>query len=79
MAHAPAAEGLHFSAFINPALDSVSTDLIRKYYRKVGDYEKAYIEGKAAGKEVENAVKVCKSHRRVFNESHESSNLYIFV
>ena len=41
---------------INPALDSVSTDLIQDYYRKVGDYEKAYIEGKAAGKEVENAL-----------------------
>ena len=53
---------------INPALDSVSTDLIRKYFRKVGDYERAYIEGKKAGKEVESAVKVYKSHRRVFFE-----------
>ena len=26
---------------IHPALDSVSTDLIRKYFRKIGDYEKA--------------------------------------
>ena len=57
---------------INPALDSVSTDLIQDYYRKVGDYEKAYIEGKAAGKEVKNALKVYKSHRQVFNKSHES-------
>ena len=40
---------------VNPALDSVSTDLIRKYFRKVGDYERAYIEG---GKEAESAVKV---------------------
>ena len=50
---------------IHPALDSVSTDLILKYFRKIGDYEMAYIEGKKAGKEVENAVKVYKSHRRV--------------
>ena len=40
---------------INPALDSVSADLIRKYFRKGGDYERAYIEGEKAGKEVENA------------------------
>ena len=55
---------------VNPALDSVTTDLIRKYFRKVGDYERAYIEGKKAGKEVESAVKVYKSHRRVFFESN---------
>ena len=60
---------------INPALNSVSADLIRKYFRKVGDYERAYIEGKKAGKEVESAVKVYKSHRRVF---FESSNRNIF-
>ena len=45
---------------INPALGSVSTDLIKKYFRKVGDYERTYIEGEKAGKEVENAVKVYK-------------------
>ena len=36
---------------INPALDSVSTDLIRKYFRRVLEYERAYLEGKKAGKE----------------------------
>lgn len=55
-------------ATIDPALDSVSLDLIRKYYRKVRDYEAAYLEGNKAGKKVENAVKKYKSHRRVFNE-----------
>ena len=55
---------------VNPALDSETTDLIRNYFRKVGDYERAYIEGKKAGKEVESAVKVYKSHRRVFFESN---------
>ena len=55
-------------ATIDPALDSVSVDLIRKYYRKVRDYEAAYVEGNKAGKEVENAVKKYKSHRRIFSE-----------
>ena len=50
------------------ALDSVSVTSIRKYFRKARDYEKAYSEGHAAGKEVENAVKRYKSHRRVFHE-----------
>lgn len=31
---------------LNPAQVSVSTDLIQKHYRKVQDYETAYIEGK---------------------------------
>ena len=54
---------------ISPALDSVSADLIRKYFRKVQDYETAYLEGKEAGKEVEQAIKVYKSHRRIFSET----------
>ena len=54
---------------IRPALDSVSLDLIRKYFRKAQDYERAYSEGKESGKELEQAVKVCKSHRRIFFES----------
>jgi hypothetical protein len=54
---------------INPALDSVSVDLIRKFFRKVREYERAYVEGNKAGKEVEAAVKQYKSHRRVFSET----------
>lgn len=53
---------------IGPALDSVSVDLIRKYFSRVGEYERAYLEGKKAGKEVEQAAKVFKSHRRIFFE-----------
>lgn len=53
---------------VNPALDSVSSDLIRKYFRRVLEYERAYLEGKKAGKELEQAVKVYKSHRRIFFE-----------
>lgn len=56
-------------SIINPALDSVSTDLMRKYFRRVLEYERAYLEGKKAGKELEAAVKVYKSHRRVSFES----------
>ena len=55
-------------AIINPALDSVSTDLMRKYFRRVLEYERAYLEGKKAGKELEAAVKLYKSHRRIFFE-----------
>ena len=54
---------------INPALDSVSVDLIRKYTRKARDYEDAYRAGHKAGKKVEEAVKAYKSHRRIFSEN----------
>lgn len=56
-------------SIIRPALDSVSPDLIRKYFRKAQDYEQAYLEGHEAGKELEQAIKVYKSHRRVFFDS----------
>ena len=52
---------------IDPALDSVTVDNIRKFSRKSRDYERAYREGHKAGKAVENAVKKYKSHRRVFS------------
>lgn len=55
---------------INLALDSVGTDLIRKYFRKNMEYKKAYKGGKKAGSEVEAAVKVYKSHRRIFFEDN---------
>ena len=42
----------HLREIINPSLDSVSVDTIRKYYRKGEEYENVYREGKAAGKEV---------------------------
>ncbi len=54
---------------VDPALDSVSVDLIRKYFRKVVDYQRAYMEGKKAGKDLDKAIKVYKSHRRIFFES----------
>ena len=54
---------------IHPALESVTPDLIRKFFRKARDYERAYNEGLKAGKEVQEAVKKYKSHRRVFSET----------
>lgn len=45
-------------------LDSVQTELIKKFFRKCRDYEKAYREGHT-GKAIEQRVKVYKSHRRV--------------
>ena len=56
-------------ATIDPALDSVSVDLIRKYSGKVRDYEAAYVESNTVGKELENAVKKYRSHRKVFSEA----------
>ena len=38
---------------INPALDSVEIDLIRKFFRRVLEYEKAYTE---AGSQVEKSI-----------------------
>ena len=47
---------------IGPALDSVSIDLVRKYFRRVREYAREYREAFAAGPKLEN---VYKSHRRV--------------
>lgn len=60
---------LRLRTIIDPGLDSVSTDLIRKYFRKGKEYELAYLDGKKAGKELEQAVKKFKSHRRIFFET----------
>ena len=54
---------------IEPGLDSVSVDLIRKYFRKAREYERAYREGHQAGMEVEMALKQYKSHRRSLYET----------
>ena len=51
-----------------PALESVRLDTIRKYFRKCREYMQAYRDGKSGGNDVENAVKLYKSHRRVFGK-----------
>ena len=38
--------------------------------RKFRDYEKAYKEGYNTGNEVEKAIKMYKSHRRIFHEEN---------
>ena len=45
-------------------LDSVTVEQIKKYFRTCRDYERAYREG-GTGREVEERVKVFKSHRRI--------------
>ena len=50
------------------SLDSVTKDLMDKFFRTCRDYEKAYREGHDATN-VEDAVKVYKSHRRVFSSN----------
>ena len=52
---------------IIPALDSVSVDLIRKYFRKIGEIMRAYGEGHmyTPGRELEAALKEYGSHRWV--------------
>lgn len=49
---------------IRPSLDSVPLSTIIKFFRKMRDYMRAYLEGNSAGLEVESAVKKYKSHRR---------------
>ena len=41
---------------VNPALDSVDTTLIRKYFQKARDYITAYREGHVPGGQLEDAV-----------------------
>ena len=50
---------------IGPAVDSISTDLMCKYFRRVREYQQGYRESLAAGPELESAVKLYKSHHRV--------------
>lgn len=50
---------------VNPALNSVPLDMIRKYFRKTRETMCAYREGYSAGPELEKALKRYKSHRRV--------------
>ena len=45
-------------------LNNVTTDQIKKFFRLCRDYERAYREGHT-GKDVEQVIKVYKSHRRV--------------
>ena len=50
---------------VNPGLNSVTLDQIRKFFRKTRDTMRAYREGVSAGPDLEKALKQYKSHRRV--------------
>ena len=50
------------------ALQRVTVDNVRKYFRKARDYMQAYHEGKVLD-EVTKTVKLYKSHRRVFDSA----------
>ena len=58
-------------------LDSVSVEQIKKFFRTCRDYERAYREG-GNGREVEERVKVYKSHRRVYNQ-HSPLCIHLFI
>ena len=49
---------------VTPALESVSLDAIRKYFRKSRDYIHAYREG-ISGFQAHDVIKTYKSHRKV--------------
>lgn len=56
---------------IDTALDSVTVEMMRKFYRKVREYHRAYREEVKVGKEMLKTLKVYKSHRRVSENEHE--------
>ena len=58
------------------ALDSISTNVIRKYFRRVREYHRAYREGKCGGQEVEKAVKLYNSHSPQHTQPQEIYNKF---
>ena len=59
---------------MHTALDSVDLEMIRKFFRKVREYHRAYREGIQIGKEMKKMLKVYKSHRQVSESEHEQEN-----
>jgi len=53
-----------------PSLDSVNVDMIRKYFRKVREYHRAYRDNIKEGKDMEKTLKLYKSHCRVPTSEH---------
>ena len=54
---------------IDPALDSVSTDLIRKYFRRVNEYERAYLGREEGWETVGTGCKSVQVPPRIFFET----------
>ena len=53
------------------ALESVTVDLIRQYFRNIRDYHKAYIEVMMTGNEADKQVKIMYAYKNI--------NMYIYV
>ena len=43
---------------IDTALNSMTVELVRKYFRKLREYQRAYREGNIVGKEMQNTLKI---------------------
>ena len=56
----------HLRRTVQPALDSVTTDDVRKYFRTFRDYKESYKQ-KLGVVEAEEEVKTHKSHCRIFS------------
>ena len=52
-------------AIIDQSLNSVTLDMIRKFFRKTHETVQAYCEGLTPGPEMTKALKTYKSHRRI--------------
>lgn len=61
---------------VTPAMESVTLDLIRKYFRKSRDYLHAYDEG-TTGLKANEAVKLYKAHRKYHIKKVMHSFLHI--
>ena len=57
-------------------LDSVTIEQKKKFFKTCQDYENAYREG-VTGREVEEHVKLYKSHRRVYSEHFKFFHHYV--
>ena len=57
---------------IDEALDSVSLELMRKYFRKVREYHRAYREGNTMGKEMQTILKHLKAIAECLNSQRHN-------
>ena len=52
-------------ATIGPSLDTISIELIRKYFRNMREFLAAYRDGVTMGPDMQNALKEYKLHRKI--------------
>ena len=63
---------LNLEKIIDEALDSVSLELMRKYFRKVREYHRAYREGNTMGKEMQTILKHLKAIAECLNSQRHN-------